>query len=51
MWGVAGELVCEPLCRLGAEVVGVDAAAENIRVAQTHAQSQELNITYQVAVV
>ena len=36
--GCGGGLLCEPMARLGAEVVGVDAAPRNIPVAQTHAE-------------
>jgi 2-polyprenyl-6-hydroxyphenyl methylase / 3-demethylubiquinone-9 3-methyltransferase len=44
--GCGGGLVSEPLARLGAEVVGVDAAAENIAIAQNHAAAMELAIDY-----
>lgn len=44
--GCGGGLLCEPLTRLGAEVVGVDAAADNIKIAATHAKQMDLNITY-----
>lgn len=44
--GCGGGLVCEPLARLGAEVTGIDPAAENIAAAQAHAQSQGLEIDY-----
>ena len=36
--GCGGGLLCEPMARLGAEVVGADAAARNIPVAQVHAE-------------
>eukprot|EP00455_Lapot_gusevi_P001728 TRINITY_DN10666_c0_g1_i1.p1 TRINITY_DN10666_c0_g1~~TRINITY_DN10666_c0_g1_i1.p1 ORF type:complete len:235 (+),score=47.49 TRINITY_DN10666_c0_g1_i1:177-881(+) len=36
--GCGGGLVSEPLARLGAVVTGVDAAAENIRIASLHQQ-------------
>ena len=35
--GCGGGLVCEPLARLGAEVTGIDPAAENIEAAKAHA--------------
>ncbi|MGN6277256.1 MAG: bifunctional 2-polyprenyl-6-hydroxyphenol methylase/3-demethylubiquinol 3-O-methyltransferase UbiG, partial [Sphingomonas sp.] len=35
--GCGAGLLCEPLARLGAEVTGIDAAAENIGVARAHA--------------
>ncbi|GGB00014.1 bifunctional 2-polyprenyl-6-hydroxyphenol methylase/3-demethylubiquinol 3-O-methyltransferase UbiG [Allosediminivita pacifica] len=44
--GCGGGLLCEPMARLGAEVVGVDAAAGNIPVAQTHAAQSGLEIDY-----
>lgn len=36
--GCGGGILCEPLARLGANVTGVDAAQENISVAEIHAQ-------------
>lgn len=44
--GCGGGLVCEPLCRLGAQVTGVDADSQAISIAQQHAKGQDLNITY-----
>ena len=44
--GCGGGLLCEPMARLGAQVVGADAAKNNIPVAQIHAQAQNLNIDY-----
>ncbi|MEM8786329.1 MAG: bifunctional 2-polyprenyl-6-hydroxyphenol methylase/3-demethylubiquinol 3-O-methyltransferase UbiG [Pseudomonadota bacterium] len=44
--GCGGGLLCEPLCRLGADVVGVDAAAQNIDIARAHAAGQGLAIDY-----
>ncbi|MBS0123747.1 bifunctional 2-polyprenyl-6-hydroxyphenol methylase/3-demethylubiquinol 3-O-methyltransferase UbiG [Thetidibacter halocola] len=44
--GCGGGLLCEPMARLGAEVVGVDAAARNIPVAMTHAEQSGLTIDY-----
>ena len=46
--GCGGGLLCEPMVRLGAEVVGVDAAARNIPVAEAHARQSELTIDYRV---
>lgn len=46
--GCGGGLVTEPLARMGAEVVGLDAAAENRNAAQRHAQAQGLEIDYRV---
>ena len=44
--GCGGGLLCEPLCRLGAEVVGADAADENIQIARQHAEAMGLKIDY-----
>lgn len=44
--GCGGGLLCEPMARLGATVVGVDAAARNIPVAMTHAEQSGLEIDY-----
>jgi len=44
--GCGAGLLAEPLARLGAQVTGVDAAAENIAVAQAHAAGAGLTIDY-----
>lgn len=44
--GCGGGLLSEPMARLGAEVVGADAAGGNIPVAQVHAAQSELEIDY-----
>ena len=44
--GCGAGLLCEPLARLGAHVTGVDAAPENIAVAQEHAHAAGLAIGY-----
>ena len=44
--GCGGGLLSEPMARLGAEVVGADAAERNIPVAQIHAQQSGLEIDY-----
>ena len=44
--GCGGGLLCEPMARLGAEVVGADAAARNIPVAEVHAAQSGLAIDY-----
>ena len=44
--GCGGGLLCEPMARLGATVVGADAAPRNIPVAQIHAEKSGLNIDY-----
>ncbi|MCC5973795.1 MAG: bifunctional 2-polyprenyl-6-hydroxyphenol methylase/3-demethylubiquinol 3-O-methyltransferase UbiG [Rubellimicrobium sp.] len=46
--GCGGGLLCEPMARLGATVVGVDAAARNIPVARIHAEQSGLEIDYRV---
>ncbi len=44
--GCGGGLLSEPMARLGAEVVGADAAARNIPVARLHAEQSGLAIDY-----
>ena len=44
--GCGGGLLSEPMARLGARVVGADAAARNIPVAQVHAEHSGLEIDY-----
>lgn len=44
--GCGAGLVCEPLARMGAQVIGLDAAPENIAAAQAHAGPQGLAIDY-----
>jgi 2-polyprenyl-6-hydroxyphenyl methylase/3-demethylubiquinone-9 3-methyltransferase len=44
--GCGGGLLCEPMARLGATVVGADAAPRNIPVAQLHAAQSGLVIDY-----
>lgn len=44
--GCGGGLLSEPMARLGATVVGADAAERNIPVAQVHAQQSGLAIDY-----
>ena len=44
--GCGGGLLSEPMARLGADVVGADAAARNIPVAQVHARQSGLDIDY-----
>ncbi|MCK4861571.1 MAG: bifunctional 2-polyprenyl-6-hydroxyphenol methylase/3-demethylubiquinol 3-O-methyltransferase UbiG [Rhodobacteraceae bacterium] len=44
--GCGGGLLSEPMTRLGATVVGADAAAGNIPVAQLHAERSGLDIDY-----
>ena len=44
--GCGGGLLSEPMARLGATVVGADAAARNIPVARVHAEQMGLDIDY-----
>lgn len=44
--GCGGGLLCEPMARLGADVVGADASATNIEVARIHAAQTGLAIDY-----
>ncbi|PWK61676.1 bifunctional 2-polyprenyl-6-hydroxyphenol methylase/3-demethylubiquinol 3-O-methyltransferase UbiG [Roseicyclus mahoneyensis] len=44
--GCGGGLLSEPMARLGATVVGADAAPRNIPVAQVHAEQSGLSIDY-----
>jgi 2-polyprenyl-6-hydroxyphenyl methylase/3-demethylubiquinone-9 3-methyltransferase len=44
--GCGAGLLCEPLARLGADVVGIDAAPENIAAARLHSEGQGLAIDY-----
>lgn len=46
--GCGGGLLCEPMARLGAIVVGVDAAQTNIEVAKIHAAQSNLSIDYRM---
>ncbi|MEM8593064.1 MAG: bifunctional 2-polyprenyl-6-hydroxyphenol methylase/3-demethylubiquinol 3-O-methyltransferase UbiG [Pseudomonadota bacterium] len=46
--GCGGGLLCEPMARLGAQVVGADAAERNIPVARIHAEQSGLDIDYRV---
>ena len=44
--GCGGGLLSEPMNRLGAEVVGIDASEKNINVAKLHAKKNKQNIKY-----
>ncbi len=44
--GCGGGLLSEPMCRLGADVTGIDASIKNINVAKLHAKKNKLNINY-----
>ena len=47
--GCGGGLLSEPMARMGAEVVGADAAARNIPVARLHAEESGLFVDYRHA--
>ncbi len=44
--GCGGGLLSEPMKKLGAEVVGIDASENNIKIAKLHAKKNKLNIKY-----
>src|SRR5208282_4729177 len=44
--GCGGGILCEPLARLGAAVVGVDPSESNIAAARLHASQRGLAIDY-----
>ena len=44
--GCGGGLLSEPMSRLGASVVGIDASKKNIEVAKFHAKKNKLKINY-----
>jgi 2-polyprenyl-6-hydroxyphenyl methylase/3-demethylubiquinone-9 3-methyltransferase len=44
--GCGGGLLSEPMCRLGADVTGIDASKKNISVAKIHAKKNKLKIKY-----
>ena len=44
--GCGGGLLSEPMNRLGAEIIGIDASKKNIEVAKLHAKQNNLNIKY-----
>ncbi|BEV45904.1 bifunctional 2-polyprenyl-6-hydroxyphenol methylase/3-demethylubiquinol 3-O-methyltransferase UbiG [Afipia carboxidovorans] len=49
--GCGAGLLCEPLARLGAEVVGIDPSETNIAVAKLHAERGHLSIDYRATTV
>src|SRR6201995_987833 len=49
--GCGAGLLCEPLTRLGARVIGVDPAASNIAAAKLHADKGHLSIDYRCTTV
>ncbi len=44
--GCGGGLLSEPMCRLGADVTGIDASNKNIEIAKIHAEKNNLKIKY-----
>src|SRR6266852_2563330 len=44
--GCGGGILCEPLARLGADVVGADPSATNIEVAKLHAGKAGVTVDY-----
>jgi 2-polyprenyl-6-hydroxyphenyl methylase / 3-demethylubiquinone-9 3-methyltransferase len=49
--GCGAGLLCEPLTRLGAQVIGVDPSASNIAAARLHADKGHLSIDYRCTTV
>ena len=47
--GCGGGLLSEPMCRLGAQVFGIDASEKNINIAKLHAKKNDLKINYECA--
>ena len=47
--GCGGGLLCEPLSKLGAKVIGIDASEKNIKIAKTHAKESKLKNNYYCA--
>ena len=47
--GCGGGLLCEPMARLGADVVGVDPAPANISVAKLHAEKSGVTVDYRAS--
>tara|TARA_B100000965_G_C19599054_1_gene761598 strand:+ start:3315 stop:4040 length:726 start_codon:yes stop_codon:yes gene_type:complete len=44
--GCGGGLISEPMCRLGANVTGIDASSKNINIAKIHSEKNGLKINY-----
>ena len=44
--GCGGGLLSEPMQRLGANVIGIDASIKNIKIAKLHSRKNNLNIKY-----
>jgi 2-polyprenyl-6-hydroxyphenyl methylase/3-demethylubiquinone-9 3-methyltransferase len=44
--GCGGGLVSEPLAKIGFQVTGIDASQENVIIAQEHAHTNKIDVTY-----
>jgi 2-polyprenyl-6-hydroxyphenyl methylase/3-demethylubiquinone-9 3-methyltransferase len=49
--GCGGGLVAEPIARMGANLVAIDASKKNITVAKIHAKKSDLNIDYRAVAI
>ena len=49
--GCGGGVLSEPLARLGARVIGLDPAPENIRVARAHAEAEVVDVDYRAQTI
>src|SRR5690606_6730428 len=49
--GCGGGLVTEPMARLGAHAVGIDAGDANIKAAMVHAEAGHIDVDYRVGTV
>lgn len=49
--GCGGGLVTEPMARLGAHAVGIDAGDKNIKAAMIHADAAQVDVDYRVGTV
>ncbi len=47
--GCGGGLLCEPLAKMGAKVIGIDASEKNIKIAKSHANKSNLKVDYYCA--
>jgi 2-polyprenyl-6-hydroxyphenyl methylase/3-demethylubiquinone-9 3-methyltransferase len=45
--GCGGGLLCEPMARMGGDVLGADASRTNIEVASIHAEQSGVNVRYE----
>ena len=43
---IGGGLLSEPMCRLGANVTGIDASTMNVKISKLHAKKDNLKINY-----